>query len=46
MDGLFIFASLVTALVVLDLAAVIRGVDSRDGSSDPRSPVRPTGVTV
>jgi hypothetical protein len=45
-EGLFVLASLLVALVAFDFAAVTRGVDSRDESSDPRSPVRPTGIVA
>ena len=46
MDGLIIFASLVAALAAFDLAALTRGVDSRDDSSDSRAQLRPTGIVA
>lgn len=44
MDGLLVLALFVGFLAVLGVAAMLVGVDSRDGSTDPRSPVRPTGI--
>jgi len=46
MEAFVILAVLVAALLSFDLAALGRGVDSRDGSTDPRSPVRPTGIAA
>jgi len=38
MEGLVLIGFFVTVVVVLDLAALRFGVDSRPGSSDPRQP--------
>ena len=35
----------VAALAALAIAALSWGVDSRDGSSDPRGPDRPVGLS-
>ena len=42
--GLAVFLLPVAALAIFGLAAIRWGVDSRDGSSDPRRPHRPTGI--
>ena len=44
MEGLLVLGVVVGALGLLDILAVRFGVDSREGSSDPRSPAR--GITV
>jgi len=44
MDGLLVLVVFVAALAFIGVAAMIVGVDSRDGSTDPRSPIRPTGI--
>jgi len=44
MDGLLVLVAFVAALAFLGVAAMVMGVDSRDGSTDPRSPIRPTGI--
>jgi hypothetical protein len=44
MDGLLVLVAIIVALAVFGVAAMTLGVDSRDGSTDPRSPVRPTGI--
>jgi len=44
MDGLLVLVVFVAALAFMGVAAMIVGVDSRDGSTDPRSPIRPTGI--
>ncbi|HEY7524704.1 MAG TPA: hypothetical protein VH720_13730 [Candidatus Limnocylindrales bacterium] len=44
MDGLLVLFGIIAALTFLGMAAIAFGVDSRDGSTDPRSPVRPTGI--
>jgi hypothetical protein len=36
---------IITLLVALVILTPIFGVDSRDGSTDPRSPVRPSGIS-
>lgn len=46
MEGLVLFLVIVAALVAVDIASLLRGVDSRDGSTDPRAPLHPTGLTV
>ena len=43
MSGLIIILAVVVALVVLDVLALRYGVDSREGSTDPRSPARGIG---
>ena len=43
--GLTIFLLPVVALTVFAFAALRWGVDSRDGSSDPRRPDRPVGLS-
>jgi len=40
MGGLLFIAIVVTAIVLLDVIALRFGVDSRQESRDPRSPVR------
>jgi len=35
----------IVALAVLGIAANLWGVDSTDGSTDPRAPVRPNGLS-
>lgn len=40
MSGLIIILAMVLALVIIDVLALRYGVDSRDESRDPRSPVR------
>jgi len=40
MSGLLFIAIVVTAIVLLDVIALRFGVDSRQESRDPRSPVR------
>jgi len=40
MSGLLFIAIVVTAIVLLDVIALRYGVDSRQESRDPRSPVR------
>jgi len=44
MEGLLVFGFLSGALATLGILAVRFGVDSRDGSSDPRVPER--GIVV
>ena len=36
---------IIAPLVALGAAALKWGVDSRDGSTDPRSPARPIGIS-
>ena len=43
--GLGAFLLPVVALAVFAFAALRWGVDSRDGSSDPRRPDRPVGIS-
>lgn len=43
MSGLLFITILVAAIFVVDILALRFGVDSRDESQDPRSPVR--GIT-
>ncbi len=40
MEGLIVLG----ALLVLSVISVAYGVDSRDGSSDPRRPIYPVGL--
>jgi hypothetical protein len=40
MEGLLVFGFLIGALATLGILAVRFGVDSRDGSTDPRIPER------
>jgi hypothetical protein len=44
MEGLVVFSVVVGALALLVFLAGTFGVDSRDGTSDPRSPER--GLTL
>ena len=44
MEGLVVLGVIVGALGLLDFLALRFGVDSRDGSTDPRRPAR--GLTV
>jgi hypothetical protein len=44
MEGLLVFGFLIGALGSLGVLALRFGVDSREGSSDPRGPER--GITV
>ena len=44
MEGLLVLGFLIGALATLGVLAVRFGVDSRDGSTDPRVPER--GLTV
>ena len=44
MSGLIIITAVVLAIVIFDVLAMRYGVDSRDESQDPRSPVR--GITI
>lgn len=44
MEGLVIFGIVIAALGLLDILAVTFGADSREGSTDPRSPER--GLTL
>jgi hypothetical protein len=44
MEGLLVFGFLIGALGSLGVLALRFGVDSREGSSDPRAPER--GITV
>jgi hypothetical protein len=43
-DGLLVLTAVVAALAFFGVAAMIVGTDSRDGSTDPRSQARPTGI--
>lgn len=44
MEGLVIFGVVIAAFGLLGILAVTFGVDSREGSTDPRSPER--GLTL
>jgi hypothetical protein len=35
---------ILTVLAVLSVVAIFYGVDSREGSADPRSPIYPVGL--
>jgi len=35
---------ILTVLAVLSVIAIVYGVDSREGSADPRSPIYPVGL--
>ena len=43
MDPIFVLA-IMSILAIFGLAAVTWGVDSRDGSADPRRPAYPVGI--
>jgi len=43
MEGL-LFAVLTAAIAAVGLVSLMWGVDSRDGSDDPRRPVYPVGI--
>jgi hypothetical protein len=43
--GLLVFLLPVATLAAFAVAALRWGVDSRDGSSDSRQPLRPTGIS-
>lgn len=40
MEGLFVLGIVVAALGLFDMLALRFGVDSREGSTDPRRPIR------
>ena len=44
MEGLVILGVVIAALGLLDILGVTRGVDSREGSTDPRIPER--GIAI
>jgi hypothetical protein len=44
MGGLMFISLIMIAIVILDVLALRYGVDSRDESRDPRSPVR--GISI
>jgi hypothetical protein len=44
MGGLMFISLIMIAIVILDVLALPYGVDSRDESRDPRSPVR--GISI
>jgi len=46
MEGLLAFGLIVMVIGLFDAVAIGLGVDSRDGSSDPRQPIRPVGLSV
>ena len=35
----------IVATAILGIAANLWGVDTTDGSTDPRAPIRPTGIS-
>ncbi|HEY6057742.1 MAG TPA: hypothetical protein VIV06_06905 [Candidatus Limnocylindrales bacterium] len=39
MEGVLVLLAIIGLFSLLDVAAMVFGVDSTDGSSDPRSPV-------
>ena len=43
--GALVLAAIVLILAAFAAAAMLWGVDSRDGSTDPRRPARPVGIT-
>jgi hypothetical protein len=45
MDGLLVLALIIVALAAFGVAALVFGVDSRDGFNDPRAPIRPAGIS-
>jgi hypothetical protein len=45
MEGFFLFLGVVAALTWLGIAAQSWGVDTTDGSTDPRRSPRPTGIS-
>jgi hypothetical protein len=44
MGAFFIFAVAAAAIVAFEVLAIRYGVDSRDGSNDPRRPQYPVGI--